>query len=101
MNFIYSILNSRFKKFLVIFITLLAFIGAVMMFPTKLVLAKMLPGKSTNTFTIYVDTPTGSSISQTEQVTECIVNILQNENEVLDIETFLGHGSPLDYAGLV
>ncbi|MDX1809024.1 MAG: efflux RND transporter permease subunit [Sulfurospirillaceae bacterium] len=98
---IYSILNSKFKKFLVLFITLLAFVGSIMMFPTKLVLAKMLPGKSANTYSIYIDTPAGSSIDQTKQVTECINGILTKEKQVTDIETYLGTGSPLDYAGLV
>ncbi len=98
---IYSIINSKTKKFLVLFITFLAFIGSLMMFPSKLVLAKMLPGKSANTFSIYVDTPNGSSIEQTQKVTMCVNNILKKEKEILDIETYLGFGSPLDYAGLV
>lgn len=98
---IYSILNSKFKKFLVLFITLLAFVGSVMMFPTKMVLAKMLPGKSANTYSIYVDTPAGSSIDQTKKVTECISSVLTKEKQITNIETYLGTGSPLDYAGLV
>ena len=98
---IYSILNSKFKKFLVLLITLLAFVGSVMMLPTKIVLAKMLPGKSANTYSVYVDTPTGSSIEQTKKVTVCVNKILEKEKEVKDIETYLGLGSPLDYAGLV
>ncbi len=98
---IYSILNSKFKKFLVLFVTLLAFVGSVMMLPTKIVLAKMLPGKSANTYSVYVDTPTGSSIEQTKKVTVCVNKILEKEKEVKDIETYLGLGSPLDYAGLV
>ena len=101
MNFILTILQSKFKKFLVIMFILLSLAGSIMMFPSKLVLAKMLPGKSTNTFSIYIDTPTGSSIIETKKVTDCVVNILQKENEVQDIEIFLGQGSPLDYAGLV
>jgi multidrug efflux pump subunit AcrB len=101
MKFILSILKSKFKKFLVIMFILLSLAGSIMMFPTKLVLAKMLPGKSTNTFSIYVDTPSGSSIIETKQITDCVVDILHKEKEVTDIEVFLGQGSPLDYAGLV
>ena len=100
-NFIHGILNSKFKKFLVIFLTLAALVGSIMMFPTKLVLAKMLPGKSTNTFTVYVDTPSGSSMYQTKKTTKCITDILQIEKEVTDLDIFLGQGAPLDYAGLV
>ncbi len=98
---IYAILSSKFKKFLVLFITLLAFIASLMMFPTKLVLAKMLPGKSANTYSVYVDLPNGSSYSETSKVTTCIVKILQTQSEVKDIEIFSGMGAPLDYAGLV
>jgi len=65
------------------------------------VLAKMLPGKSANTYSIYVDAPTGSSVTQTKKVTKCVTNILKNEKYVTDMEVYLGQGAPLDYAGLV
>jgi multidrug efflux pump subunit AcrB len=100
-QFIFSILQNRSKKLLVILITLLAFIGSLMMFPTKAVLAKMLPGKSDDTFSVYIDAPTGSSYLQTNSINECVANILRKEKEVKDIEIFNGMGSPLDYAGLV
>ena len=100
-NFIFSILDSKFKKTLVIILTALAFVLSLMMFPTKMVLAKMLPGKSDNTFSIYIDTPKGSSIIQTKEVSECVIDFLKKEKEVMNIELFLGQGIPLDYAGLV
>jgi len=100
-RFVYNIIKSKFKKTLVIILTAVAFFASLMMFPTKLVLAKMLPGKSDNTYSIYVDTPTGSSIEQTKQVTSCISNILIKEKEIKNISIFYGQGIPLDYAGLV
>lgn len=100
-NFVFEILNTKSKKRMVIFITLLFLIVAFLMFPMKIVLAKMLPGKSTNTFSIYIDNPSKSSIYETKEVATCITNILKKEKEIVDIETFLGVGSPLDYAGLV
>jgi len=100
-NFIYSILESGFKKNLVIFLTAGAFFLSLLMFPTKMVLAKMLPGKSANTFSIYVDTPKGSSIEQTKEVSSCVIDILKEEKEIVNIELFLAQGIPLDYAGLV
>ena len=100
-SFIYGILDSSYKKKLVIFLTAAAFFLSLLMFPTKMVLAKMLPGKSDNTFSIYVDTPAGSSIEQTKQVSACVIDFLKKEQEVMNIELFLGQGIPLDYAGLV
>jgi len=100
-KFIYAILDSKYKKKLVIFLTASAFFLSLMMFPTKMVLAKMLPGKSANTFSIYVDTPAGSGIEQTKKVSECVISYLRKEPEVMNLELFLGQGIPLDYAGLV
>ena len=100
-SFIYGILDSKVKKTLIIVLTALAFFLSLMMFPTKLVLAKMLPGKSDNTFSVYVDTPKGSSIEQTKAVSSCVIDFLKKEKEVMNIELFLGQGIPLDYAGLV
>jgi multidrug efflux pump subunit AcrB len=100
-NFVYTILDKKSKKGLVIILTALAFFGTIMMLPTQMVLAKMLPGKSDNTFSIYVDTPTGSSISETNSVSQCVIDILKKEKEIMNIELFLGQGIPLDYAGLV
>ena len=100
-NFIYGILNTKFRKIVVVLVVFGLLIGSIMMLPTQLVLAKMLPGKSTNTFTVYVDTPSGSSIEQTKKITGCITNILQVEENITDMEVFLSSGSPLDYAGLV
>ncbi|MDQ1339099.1 MAG: hypothetical protein QG567_249 [Campylobacterota bacterium] len=100
-EFLYSVLSSKTKKLLVLFITFLAFLGSVMLLPTEIVLAKMLPGKSANSFSVYVDAPSGSSACQTKEITDCVVGVLQKEKEITDIEVFLGMGSPLDYAGLV
>jgi multidrug efflux pump subunit AcrB len=100
-QFVYGILSSKKKKTLVIVLTAVAFFASLLMFPSKLVLAKMLPGKSDNTFSVYVDTPTGSSVEQTNMVSQCIIDILKEEKEVMNLELFLGQGIPLDYAGLV
>jgi multidrug efflux pump subunit AcrB len=86
---------------MVIVLTFIALGLSIMMFPTQMVKARMLPGKSTNTYSIYVDAPTGGSIGETRRVTDCIFEVLKSEEEVVNAEVFLGQGSPLDYAGLV
>ena len=99
---IFSTIKSPAKRRAVLFATLIAFILSVLMVaPTKMVLAKMLPGKNNDTFNIYVTLPTGSSITQTKEVTECVTSFVVKEPNVLDSEVFLGMGSPLDFAGLI
>ncbi|MGM0533094.1 MAG: efflux RND transporter permease subunit [Campylobacterota bacterium] len=100
-NFIYGVLDSKPKKIAVIAATLAVFFGSLMMLPGKAVLAKMLPGKSANTFSVYVDTPKGSSASQTKKVSRCVAQLVAQEREVTDVSIFVGEGAALDYAGLV
>jgi multidrug efflux pump subunit AcrB len=93
--------NKKQKRFILIG-TLIAFILSVLMIaPTEIVKAKMLPGKNNDTFTIYVNLPKGSSIEQTRAVSQCVSDYVQKEQEVTDTETFLGMGAPLDFAGLI
>jgi len=95
-------IQSSAQRKLILIGTLLAFILSVLMIaPTEIVKAKMLPGKNNDTFTIYVKLPTGSSIQQTQQVTQCVSSYITKEKEVLDTEVFLGMGAPLDFAGLI
>ena len=100
-NLIYNINGSRSKRLMVIVLTLAALGLSILMLPFEMVKARMLPGKSTNTYSIYIDTPTGSSIKETKAVSDCVLDILKQEKEVINAEVFLGQGSPLDYAGLV
>ncbi len=100
-NYLLALLSSPSKKKQVLWGTLIAFILAVALIPSELVLAKMLPGKNNDTYSIYVDLANGSSIEQTRSVTDCTIGILQHEKEALDAEVFLGTGSPLDFAGLI
>jgi multidrug efflux pump subunit AcrB len=100
-NLVYTIISKTKNKWIVTLIVIVSMIGAVMMLPTKIVKAKMLPGKSANTYTIYVDTVTNASIAETKRVTSCVVNYMKHEKEVLSMSVSLGQGAPLDYAGLI
>jgi multidrug efflux pump subunit AcrB len=101
-NAVFNGIQSPTKRKLILFATLMAFILSVLMIaPTKIVLAKMLPGKNNDTFTIYTTLPEGSSIEQTKEVTECVADFIKKEKEVQDFEVFLGMGAPLDFAGLI
>ena len=100
-EYIYKIASSKKEQRKIGFIVLALLILAVGMIPTKIVLAKMLPGKSANTFSIYIDTATNSTVQQTQDVVNCVSDIFKREKEVENMEMFIGQGAPLDYAGLV
>ncbi|MEA3499218.1 MAG: efflux RND transporter permease subunit [Campylobacterota bacterium] len=98
---IYSILENKGKRVLVLLTTFFLFIFSVYMIPLEIVKAKMLPGKDSDSFSIYVDLPEGSSITQTKEASTCIAKNLQKEDVVTAISVFLGEGQPLDFAGMV
>lgn len=101
-DFLLKSIQSPFRRKAILFGTLVAFILSVLMIaPSKMVLAKMLPGKDNDTFNIYVTLANGSSVGQTNEVTNCVVNIIQEEKHLLNTEVFLGMGAPLDFAGLI
>jgi len=95
-------IQNPLQRKLVLLGTFIAFILSILMIaPTKMVLAKMLPGKNNDTFTIYVKLAAGSSIEQTQEVTQCVSSYVIQEREATDTEVFLGMGAPLDFAGLI
>ena len=101
-NAVLTGIQSSAQRKIILYGTLIGFILSVLMIaPTKMVLAKMLPGKNNNTFTIYTTLANGSSIEQTKNVTDCVVSHIQKEDAVVDLEVFLGMGAPLDFAGLI
>jgi multidrug efflux pump subunit AcrB len=100
-KFIYEIIQSQKKSLLVYIITLVLFILGVATFPTKIVKAKMLPSKDSDTFSVYVDLKDGSSKEQTKEVTSCISKKLIIKDLVTDVSVFIGEGHPLDFAALV
>ncbi|QKF59523.1 efflux RND transporter permease subunit [Aliarcobacter lanthieri] len=98
---ILDILNSNTKVKLVYSITLILFILSILTFPTKIVKAKMLPSKDSDSFSIYIDLKDGSSINQTKEVVDCVVKNLKDDENILNISAFLSQGQPIDFAGLV
>lgn len=100
-KFIYEIIQSPKKSLLVYIITLVLFVLGVATFPTKIVKAKMLPSKDSDTFSVYVDLKDGSSKEQTKEVTSCISKKLIIKDLVTDVSVFIGEGHPLDFAALV
>lgn len=100
-NFIFNILESKAKSFLVYFITFVLFALSIATFPSEIIKAKMLPSKDSDTFSIYVDLKDGSSKLQTKEVTRCISSKLQKNEFVTNISIFIGEGQPLDFAAMV
>ncbi|HET9112306.1 MAG TPA: efflux RND transporter permease subunit [Burkholderiales bacterium] len=62
---------------------------------------KMLPNDNTNTFLLQIDTPAGSTLAQTDQVSRAVGEVLSRTRYVTDYQTFVGMTAPIDFAALV
>ncbi|MFY9142058.1 efflux RND transporter permease subunit, partial [Sulfuricurvum sp.] len=96
-----KILHSDRNQKGIILATLIIVGISIMMFPTMLVKAKLLPKPTADYFTIYVDLPSGKSIEETKKVTECITNTMQNEKEIENMSIFLGESLPVDFSAII
>ncbi len=99
---IFAILKSFWLKTFVLLVTVAVFaLSIYMVAPSMMVKAKMLPGKDSDTFSLYVDLPKSASIKATKEVTQCISEALMKEKVVESISVFVAEGQPLDFAGMV
>ncbi len=99
---IFTIIESTLLKLLVLAVTVGLFAFSIYMIaPSEIVKAKMLPGKDSDSFSVYVDLPKNSAVKATKEVTDCVSQELMKEPAVESISVFIGEGQPLDFAGMV
>ena len=62
---------------------------------------KMLPDDNTSTFLVEVDTPAGTPLTVTDEVTRRVAGLLSGTRYVHDFQAFIGKPAPADFAALV
>ncbi|MCK5294738.1 MAG: AcrB/AcrD/AcrF family protein, partial [Arcobacteraceae bacterium] len=89
-SFVYSLLQSGFKKFIALFIMFAILVSSVLLVTSEIVKVKLLPQSLADNFTVYVDLPEGKSVYETKEVTSCILKHLKDEEIITDMSVFLG-----------
>jgi len=100
-RFVYNLLESPFKKFVVLFMMFVILVSSVWLVTSELVKVKLLPMPLADNFSIYVDLPEGKSVYETKEVTECILNQLKNEEIITDMSVFYGESAPVDFSAMI
>ena len=62
---------------------------------------KMLPDDNTSTMLLEVDTPAGTPLAATDEVTRRVAALLGQTRYVRDFQAFIGNPAPADFAALV
>ncbi|MFZ1528283.1 MAG: efflux RND transporter permease subunit [Ferruginibacter sp.] len=94
-------LDSRFKRWAMLGITVLLLIGSVIMFFTKSVAVKMLPFDNKNEVQVVIDMPEGSTLEKTAAVTKDVSAYLTTLPEVVNYQNYVGSSAPITFNGLV
>ena len=95
------ILASRARRLTLLGITVVLFAGSGWLALSRDVPLKMLPFDNKNELQVIVDMPEGTSLERTEAVLAELAEIARGAAEVVDVTTFVGTASPIDFNGMV
>jgi multidrug efflux pump subunit AcrB len=62
---------------------------------------KMLPFDNKSEFQVIIDMPNGTTLEETERVTQLLAEETQKQREVVNVQTYAGTASPYNFNGLV
>ena len=95
------LLDSGFKRWLALGLTVVLLAGSVLMFFTKTVAVKMLPFDNKNEIQVVIDMPEGTTLERTDAVTKEIAQYLRTVPEVMNYQNYVGASAPITFNGLV
>ncbi len=100
-RFIVPIMNSRPLGMLALAGIVAAMLGAVAMFPLKMVAFKMLPYDNKSELQVVIDMPEGTDLFVTTNLAMRFGEELKRIEEVTAYQTYVGTASPFNFNGLV
>lgn len=94
-------LESRRRSAIFLAAIVVALVLSVLLVIVKLVPVKMLPFDNKNEFLVLIDMLEGTTLETTDKVSAELERYLSTVNEVRDLESYVGKGSPIDFNGMV
>jgi multidrug efflux pump subunit AcrB len=76
-------------------------LGSVSLFYIGFVKVKMLPFDNKSEFQVIVDMPNGSTLEETQRVSQLLAEETLKQPEVVNVQTYAGTASPYNFNGLV
>ena len=96
-----KLLRGRKNSITLLIATGVATVASMMLFATKDVTVKLLPFDNKSEMQIVVDLPEGSSLEATERVLLDVAGRIQNVEEVISMQAYVGTAMPFNFNGLV
>jgi len=95
------LLENKAKRWGFLGVIFLILFASFILFFTNSVIVKMLPFDNKNEFQIVIDLPEGSTLEQTNAVTQEIAQYVRQRPEVVNYQSYVGTASPITFNGLV
>ena len=76
-------------------------LGAMSLVAIKWVKVKMLPFDNKSEFQVMVDMPEGTTLEETDRLTQALADVIRKEPEVRTYQTYVGTSGPYNFNGLV
>ena len=95
------LLRSRATRWSVFLATALLFVGALALGAVRAVPLKMLPFDNKTELQVLVDLGEGATLERTQSVVTEMAQSTRAMNEVVDLTSYAGAASPIDFNGLV
>lgn len=100
-NILTPLIENREKRMKSIKIVIGLLVLSMMLIPLKLVQFKMLPFDNKSELQVIVDMPEGTTLEQTNLVTQELGKYIQTIPEVVNYQTYIGTSAPYNFNGLV
>lgn len=100
-NILTPLIEDRKKRMKSIKIVIGLLVLSMMLIPLKLVQFKMLPFDNKSELQVIVDMPEGTTLEQTNLVTQELGKYIQTIPEVVNYQTYVGTSAPYNFNGLV
>jgi multidrug efflux pump subunit AcrB len=95
------ILASKVRSWIFLLAVGILTLGSLALFYTRDVTVKLLPFDNKSELMVTVDLPEGSSVEDTDRVTQDIARIVVGLDEVRSVQTHAGTAAPFNFNGLV
>ena len=95
------LLENKAKRWGFLGVIFLILFASFILFFTNSVIVKMLPFDNKNEFQIVIDLPEGSTLEETNAVTQEIAQYVRKRPEVVNYQSYVGTASPITFNGLV
>ncbi len=95
------LIQGRRRGRLFLLLTMLLFIGSVLLVLTRRVQVKQLPYDNKDELLLVLDMPAGTTLERTDAAARDFEHYLASVPEITDFEAYVGTASPVDFNGMM